>query len=102
MKNNLPIYLALALSLLLMIVARVTHDAGEYPFDEQLALAGGDTDRDYTSIIISGKTLVIKAAQGYSPIITSDQDKPLIILERDPSQTSTTHFDQIIVVNEDE
>ena len=97
--KNLPIYLALTLSLILLITARITHDADEYPSSEALGITEGE--RNYTSIIISGKTLVIKAAQGYTPTITSDRNKPLIILERDPAQKSTTQFDQVIVVNDE-
>jgi hypothetical protein len=60
-----------------------------------------DTDNKHqTSIIISGKTLIIRAAEGYSPTITSANNKPLVILERDASQKSTTYFDKIIVDGE--
>ena len=58
--KNLPIYLALTLSLMLIIVARVTPDVDEHPSSEALRLTA--VERNYTSIIISGKTLVIKAA----------------------------------------
>ncbi len=58
-------------------------------------------NKQYTNIIISGKTLIIRAADGYSPIIERGSEKPLVILERSASQKSADRFDKIIVDGEE-
>ena len=61
------------------------------------AAAFPDSDKNYTEIIITGKTMIIKAAEGYTPTIKSGTNKPLVILERDPKQVSSTEFNEVVI-----
>jgi hypothetical protein len=59
-----------------------------------------ETSGNYTTITISGKTLTIKAADGYTPIIDTGKEKPLVILERDSEQNNPFEFEVITVVDD--
>ena len=52
-----------------------------------------------TNITISGKTMIIRTADGYTPTVQSGT-KPTVILERNPMQKSATVFDSVTVEND--
>lgn len=58
------------------------------------------SDPSYTNIIISDKTLIIRAADGYTPTVKQSEGKPLVIIERNLNQKSATAFDKVIVEND--
>ena len=59
-----------------------------------------EIDGNFTTITISRRTVTITAAAGYTPIIESGKEKPIIILERNDSETTTTVFETITVVDD--
>jgi len=85
------VMLLLTLAVLLLYYTKVTQGEGDAGEPEMSAAKG-----NFTTIAISGEALTIKAADGYAPVVKTNDNKPIIILERDSNSDSS---DTVTVTN---
>ncbi len=92
--KNGSIFVLFALAIALLIAARA-------PVSEKYSIGAAKAQNsNVTTITITGKTLTVTAADGYTPTITSGEEVPMIILERTDDQVQSEVFDTITVIDE--